>query len=140
LSAFRDERRRNRFFLGLWSDDAENALWTPELLDRGRLINTPAPAMQRIIIAVDPTGCSGPEDLRSDEVWIIVAGLGVDGKGYVLEDLSGRFGPDQWKTIVAGAYDRWGADAVVAETNYGGAMVCCALRWPRAATRSTSAR
>jgi predicted phage terminase large subunit-like protein len=123
-----DERRRNRFFLGLWSDDAENALWTPEMLDNGRLINKEPPEMQRIVVGVDPTGCSGPEDLRSDEVGIIVCGLGTDGRGYVIEDLSGRFGPAQWKTIVASAYDRHAADAVVVEVNYGGAMVAEVLR------------
>src|SRR5262245_12264777 len=75
-----DERRRNRFFLGLWSDDAENALWSPELLDRGRLVNSAPPEMQRTVIGVDPSGCSGPEDLRSDEIGIVVCGLGTDGK------------------------------------------------------------
>jgi predicted phage terminase large subunit-like protein len=123
-----DERRRQRFLLGIFSDDDESALWTPELLDKGRLIDRSPPDMQRIVIAVDPTGCSGPEDLRSDEVGIVVAGIGTDGRGYVLEDLSGRFGPDQWKVIVASAYDRWGADAVVVETNFGGAMVSEVLR------------
>jgi predicted phage terminase large subunit-like protein len=118
-----DERRRQRFLLGQWSDDAENALWTPETLDNGRLLDRAPPAMQRVLIAVDPSGCSGPEDLRSDEVGIVVVGLGTDGHGYVLEDLSGRFGPDQWKTIVAEAYDRHEADAVIAEVNYGGALV-----------------
>jgi predicted phage terminase large subunit-like protein len=118
-----DERRRQRFLLGQWSDDDENALWTPEMLDNGRLVDRAPPDMQRVIVAVDPSGCSGPEDLRSDEVGIVVAGLGTDGRGYVLEDLSGRFGPDRWKTIVVSAYARWRADAVVAETNYGGAMV-----------------
>jgi Phage terminase large subunit len=76
-----DERRRNRFFLGLWSDDAEKALWTVEMLDRGRLLTTAPPAMSKVVVGVDPSGCSGPEDLRSDEVGIVVAGLGVDGKG-----------------------------------------------------------
>jgi hypothetical protein len=102
-----DERRRARFFLGLWSDDAENVLWTPEMLDRGRLINEEPPDMQRIVIGVDPSGCSGPEDLRS---------------------LSGRFGPDRWKTVVASAYDRHGADAIVVEKNFGGEMVMEVLR------------
>lgn len=118
-----DERKRKRFLLGVFSDDDDTALWTPEMLDNGRLIDVDPPEMQRIIIAVDPSGCSGPEDLRSDEVGIVVVGLGEDGRGYVLEDLSGRFGPDRWKTIVASAFDRYGADAVVAETNFGGAMV-----------------
>lgn len=118
-----DERKRQRFLLGIFGDDDETALWTVEILDNGRLIEVEPPEMQRVIIAVDPSGCSGPEDLRSDEVGIVVVGLGTDGRGYVLEDLSGRFGPDRWKTIVASAFDRWRADAVVAETNYGGAMV-----------------
>ena len=118
-----DERKRQRFLLGVFSDEDETALWTPELLDKGRLIDTSPPQMQRVIIAVDPSGCSGPEDLRSDEVGIIVVGLGEDGRGYVLEDLSGRFGPERWKTIVASAYERHQADAVVAEVNFGGAMV-----------------
>ena len=118
-----DERKRRRFLLGVFSDDDDTALWTPEMLDNGRLLDKDPPEMQRIMIAVDPSGCSGPEDLRSDEVGIIVVGLGDDGRGYVLEDLSGRFGPDRWKTIVASAFERHRADAVVAETNYGGAMV-----------------
>lgn len=119
-----DERKRRRFLLGVFSDDDETALWTPELLNRGRLLQDQnPPMMQRVVIAVDPSGCSGPEDFRSDEVGIVVCGLGDDGRGYVLEDLSGRFGPDRWKEIVASAYERQGASAVVAEVNFGGAMV-----------------
>jgi phage terminase large subunit-like protein len=118
-----DERKRRRFLLGVFSDDDETALWTPELLDKGRILDGSLPEMQRVVVAVDPSGCSGPEDFRSDEVGIVVVGLGEDGRGYMLEDLSGRFGPNRWKEIVASAYDRYGADAVVGETNYGGAMV-----------------
>ena len=122
-----DERTRQRFLMGVFSDDEDTALWTPEMLDNGRLIGRDKepelPDMQRVFVAVDPSGCSGPEDLRSDEVGIVVVGLGIDGRGYVLEDLSGRFGPDRWKTIVASAYERHKADAVVAEVNYGGSMV-----------------
>ncbi|MHC2163127.1 phage terminase large subunit family protein [Bradyrhizobium ottawaense] len=116
---------RARFLLGQFQSQVDNALWTIESLDKAR-VETGLPDMQRIIIAVDPSGCSGPEDERSDEVGIVVAGLGVDGKGYVLEDLSGRFAPggqNGWGNIVATAFDRHDADCVVAETNYGGAMV-----------------
>lgn len=118
-----DERQRRRFLLGIFSDDDDSALWTVELLDRGRLLDRAPPPMQRVIVAVDPSGCHGPDDYRSDEIGIVVVGLGEDGKGYVLEDLSGRFGPDRWKEIVASAYERHGANAVVAEINYGGALV-----------------
>lgn len=118
-------RMRARFLLGQFQSQVDNALWTLESLDKHRL-DGQLPDLQRIIIAVDPSGCSGPEDERSDEVGIVVAGLGVDGRGYILEDLSGRFAPGGqagWGNIVATAFDRHDADCVVAETNYGGAMV-----------------
>lgn len=117
------ERQRQRFLLGLFQSETDSALWTPELLDHKRILDGNPPDMQRIIIAVDPSGCAGPEDTRSDEVGIVVVGLGRDQRGYVLEDLSGRMGPREWGNLVVSAYDRHMADAVVAETNYGGAMV-----------------
>lgn len=118
------EKARNRFLLGRFADDSEGALWTEEVLATNRILNTAnMPSMQRIIIAVDPSGCSGDEDTRSDEVGIIVVGLGTDGHGYLLEDLSGRFGPSDWGRVVVEAYHRHAADRIVAEGNYGGAMV-----------------
>jgi hypothetical protein len=117
------DRMRRRFLLGQFSTSDENALWTYDLLDRNRLVEGEIPNLQRIIIAVDPSGCAGPEDTRSDEVGIVVVGLAVDGCAYVLEDLSGRLGPADWGKAVVAAFDRHQADAVVAEANYGGAMV-----------------
>ena len=117
------EKMRRRFLLGEFGTAAENALWSYSLLDKCRILEGSLPDLQRVIIAVDPSGCSGEEDTRSDEVGIVVVGLGVDGKAYVLEDLSGRFGPSQWGQVVVAAYDRFEADAIVAETNFGGAMV-----------------
>lgn len=115
------ERMRRRFLLGEFVPAIDGALWSLEMLDKHRTDDLPD--MRRIIIAVDPSGCSGDEDVRSDEVGIIVGGLGDDGRGYVLEDLSGRFSPEKWGRIVGAAFDRWDADCVVAETNFGGAMV-----------------
>jgi phage terminase large subunit-like protein len=115
------EKMRRRFLLGEFVPSVDGALWTFETLDKWRV--TEYPELQRIVIGVDPSGCSGDEDKRSDEVGIVVAALGDDGAVYVLEDLSGRHGPSKWGAVVASAYDRWDADAVVAETNYGGAMV-----------------
>lgn len=125
------ERRRRRFLLGQFGTADDNALWTFDLLDRCRVLSGAMPDMQRVIIAVDPSGCSGEEDERSDEVGIVVVGLGTDGRGYVLEDLSGRFGPSEWAQIVVAAFDRHDADAVVAEVNYGGAMVGEVIRAAR---------
>lgn len=128
------ERQRKRFLLGEFASETESALWTPELCDNKRLVNGNPPDMARIIIAVDPSGCAGPEDERSDEVGIVVVGLGTDQRGYVLEDLSGRHGPRDWGRIVAAAYDRHAADAVVAEANFGGAMVAEIIRTARPGT------
>lgn len=128
------ERSRQRFLLGDWASETESALWTPELLDDQRIMDGALPEFQRIIIAVDPSGCAGEQDKRSDEVGIVVVGLGTDQRGYVLEDLSGHHGPREWGHVVAGAYDRHKADCVVAETNYGGAMVGEILRSARPGT------
>lgn len=128
------ERMRRRFLLGEFGTDSSGALWTLETLDMGRVLDGVVPDMQRIVIAVDPSGCSGPEDKRSDEVGIVVAGLGTDGRAYVLEDLSGRFGPHQWGAIVASAFERHRADIVVGETNFGGAMVAEVIRAARPRT------
>jgi predicted phage terminase large subunit-like protein len=117
-------KQRKRFFEGEYIEEIDGALWTIELLDQHRA--EARPDFKRIVIAIDPSGSSGDEDKRSDEVGVIVAGLGEDSIAYVLEDLSGRHGPGGdkgWAAIAVSAYERWGADAIVAETNYGGAMV-----------------
>jgi len=117
-------KQRKRFFEGEYIEEIDGALWTIELLDQHRAETRPD--LKRIVVAIDPSGSSGDEDKRSDEVGIIVAGVGEDGIAYVLEDLSGRHGPGGdtgWASIAVSAYERWGADAIVAETNYGGAMV-----------------
>ncbi len=114
-------RARERFWEGKFGAADENALWTYEIIEQHRA--TKYPDLQRIVIAVDPSGTKGDEDQRSDHVGIVVGGLGIDGEGYVLEDLTANIRPAQWGKIVATAFRRWGADAVVAEVNYGGAMV-----------------
>ena len=49
-----------------------------------------APALARIVVAIDPAVSAGDD---ADETGIIVAALGEDGHGYVLDDLSGRYAP-----------------------------------------------
>jgi phage terminase large subunit-like protein len=75
-------------------------------------------------VAVDPSGCRGPEDQRSDEIGIVVAGRSHDGEAYVMADLSGRFAPADWahRAVEIGFKGHF-ADAIVYERNYGGAMV-----------------
>jgi len=119
------EKERQRFFLGQFSDEDNDALFNDEQLESNRVTDAKdLPDMLRIVVAVDPSGASDDDpDTRSDEIGIIVAGLGMDGRGYLLEDISGKYGPSIWSKIVGDAFQRHLADAVVAESNFGGAMV-----------------
>jgi len=105
--------------------DNPAAQWTYELITRLRRGSGDVPTLVRVVIAVDPAASHGP---KSDETGIVVAGLGVDGHVYVLDDLSLRGKPGEWARVVAGAYARWGANLVVAEKNNGGDMVESTLR------------
>lgn len=122
------EAMRRRFLLGQFADTSDSALWTLELLDQQRIVDDKTPEMVRIVVAVDPSGAAGDEDIRSDEIGMVVCGLGKDGRGYILEDISGRMAPAQWGKAAVSAYDRWGADCIVAEENFGGAMVAEVIR------------
>lgn len=125
------EKARNRFLLGKFADDTDGALWNDDTLARSRRlgrVDQPLPEFKRIVIAVDPSGCSGEDDFRSDEIGITVCALGSDGHGYLLEDLSGRHSPQQWGKIAVDAYRRYRADRIVGERNYGGAMVEAVIR------------
>jgi phage terminase large subunit-like protein len=118
------DRQRKRFRDGQFGDAGEGALWTEELLEQQRVDNDgDLPDFQRIVIAVDPSGAESHEDAHRDEIGIVVAALGTDGKAYVLEDVTMKGSPGEWGDAVAGAFKRWGADRVIGEANYGGAMV-----------------
>lgn len=115
------ERQRRRFLDGRYVAEIDGALWTLELIERQRIEKPPA--LKRVVVSVDPSGCSGPEDERSDEVGITVCALGQDDNGYLLADLSGRYGPEQWGAIAVKAWRDYGADRIVGERNFGGDMV-----------------
>ena len=136
------ERQRKRFLEGIYVPEVEGALWTMEVIERNRLVvdkerhinvaivmagpeggRAALPPMRRVVVAVDPSGASGKEDERSDEIGIVVAGLGMDGQGYVLADRSLRGAPEQWGSAATQAYIDYYADAIVAETNFGADMV-----------------
>lgn len=97
-------------------DDNPGALWT-----RGRIealrVNS-APALRRIVVAVDPAATSG-----GDETGLVVAGVAADGQGYVLDDLTLRGSPHAWATVAVNAYHAQQADRLIGEANNGGEMV-----------------
>ncbi|MBV9512196.1 MAG: DNA-packaging protein, partial [Caulobacteraceae bacterium] len=99
-------------------DDAPGALWPYETLLGCRV--AAAPDLRRVVVAVDPSGSSGDE---GDAQGIVVAGIGVDGLGYVLADRTCRLSPEGWGRQAVEAMDAFGADRIVAEKNFGGDMV-----------------
>ena len=119
-------RMKKRFYDGGFADTTENALWTLEMIDKWK--TTDLPDMQRIIVAVDPSGAGDEDNLDNDAIGIVVAGLGTDGNGYLLEDLTVKAGPATWGKIATSAFDRHQADLIVAEMNYGGDMVKFVVR------------
>jgi phage terminase large subunit-like protein len=116
-------RLRKRFLEGEFRDSAPNALFSEELFDKWRNIDAELPQMLRIVVAVDPSGADDEDNQDNDEIGIVVCGLGIDGNGYVLEDLTCKAGPNTWGRVATAAFDRHAADRIVAEVNYGGAMV-----------------
>jgi hypothetical protein len=104
-------------------EQVQGALWTQKIIDENRVDTSPE--LRRIVIAIDP---SGSGNTGSDECGIIVAGVGQDGEGYILKDLSGRMSPEKWATVAVGAYHEFKADRIVAEQNFGGEMVRVTLQ------------
>lgn len=109
--------KRKRFLEGTYSLDS-GSLWRRAWI---RYSDNIPVDLSRVVIGVDPAGT-----VNGDEVGIIVCAQWV-GKDrtvyYVLDDYSCHGTPAEWAAEVAAAYNRWQADVVVAEKNYGGDMV-----------------
>jgi phage terminase large subunit-like protein len=94
-------------------------LWRRAWLDQNRMLARPE--LVRIVVAVDPpvTSTAG-----SDSCGIVVAGLGVDKRAYVIGDrtIQGR-DPTVWAKAAVAAYRDYEADAIVVETNQGGDLL-----------------
>lgn len=128
--------------------DAEGALWSISNLELHRIDlsdkeifkgrtdferkwNFITENIVRIVVGVDPSSGSSKDDtggVGECETGIIVAGLGKDGHGYVLEDCSKRGTPMDWAKTVVNTYHRYKADRIVAEVNQGGSMIEALLR------------
>lgn len=105
-------------------EDNPDALWSREMIEQARV--GAAPAMARVVVAVDPPATSGP---KADECGIVVAGRDETGRGYILDDRSmGGLTPLTWASRAAKAMRDFEADRIVAEANQGGEMVAAILR------------
>ena len=105
-------------------EDRPDSLWPRALIERSRV--SAAPELRRVVVAVDPPASSGA---HADACGIVVAGLGCDGRAYVLADAT-REGvrPLDWARAAIAAYRAYEADRIVVEANQGGEMVETVLR------------
>ncbi|GGB50904.1 DNA-packaging protein [Roseibium aquae] len=101
-------------------EDRPDALWSREGLEACRVGQPPADLV-RVVIAIDPPASS---TRTSDACGIIAAGLGADGRAYVLADRSKRPArPSDWASAAIGLWHGLSADCLIAEVNQGGDMV-----------------
>ena len=105
-------------------DEAEGALWRRDWIARAES----APALDRVVVAIDPAMSSRP---NSDETGIVVAGVSNAGdyaRGYVLADASARLSPDGWARRAIALFDLHRADRIIGERNNGGDLVGATLK------------
>ncbi|MBL8590560.1 MAG: DNA-packaging protein [Methylobacteriaceae bacterium] len=100
-------------------DETPGALWTRAMIEAARCDS--APALKRIVVAVDPPASSSA---RADACGIVAAGVSEDERIYVLADATlERARPDEWAQAAIALWRKLEADALVAEVNQGGEMV-----------------
>jgi phage terminase large subunit-like protein len=103
--------------------DFPGALWKLSTIAKQR--QTETPALERIVVAIDPPATSGP---HADACGLIVAGV-AKGNAYVLEDATlHNAPPETWAEKVVALFQSYQADCVIAEGNQGGEMVEAVLR------------
>ncbi len=123
LSLYEGTRIGRQELLAELIEEVEGALWSPALVEASRIDPAERPDLRRIVVAVDPSWGT-----KGDECGIVVAGVGTDGHGYVLDDLSVRATPQEWGVRVADAYRSWQADRIVAEVNFQAEQVRLVMR------------
>jgi phage terminase large subunit-like protein len=100
-------------------EERADALWTRASLEACRVGQ--APALARIVVAVDP-----PASARqgSDACGLVAAGRADDGTCYVIaDDTAAGLSPIGWARRAIALWRRHSADALIAEVNQGGDMV-----------------
>jgi phage terminase large subunit-like protein len=109
-------------------DDVPDALWTRSALDRDRRKPKEIPPLKRIVIAIDPAAKKNETPEEGAATGIIVAGVGEDNRGYILDDATCRESPNGWARMAVACYDRYSGDCIVGEINNGGDMVAATVR------------
>ena len=121
------QRQRQRFLEGQFTDDVEGALWNYMMLDQARINLKDKEEDDKVVISIDP---AVTKNKSSDETGIISVSKSKNFY-YVLNDISGKYSPDQWAEKAINEYDRLSANYIVVEVNQGGDMVKSIIRSKR---------
>ena len=122
IKKYRGTRLWGQEIEGKFLERIEGALWND---DWQRFPIGQKKDLGRIVIAIDPAASTNVE---SAETGIVVCAIDEDYYGYVLEDLSGQYSPQEWATKAIDAYKRHQANLIIAEANHGGDMVESTIR------------
>ena len=77
--------------------------------------------LKEVAVGVDPSG-------GGDEIGIVAAGAYRDGRSAVIADRTCKGTPEHWGREAVKTHDDFGADCIVAESNYGGDMVMSVIQ------------
>jgi predicted phage terminase large subunit-like protein len=129
-------------------EEVEGALWKQAQIDADRCPELPRTwvdsagtvhefALVKIVLAIDPAveGRKTDDEHKPrrgrqdpDETGIVVAGLGSDGKIYILGDYSMRDTPAKWSQEIIRVYELWNCNEAVIEVNNGGQALVDLIR------------
>jgi phage terminase large subunit-like protein len=142
LSEYEGTRLGKQELLGELLSDTPGAMWKLAMIERYRVVRAPE-NMLRVVVAIDPAVAdietrreaereaeSGSGASYLAETGIVVVGRArclcrnrEEQHGFVLDDLSGHYAPEEWASKAVAAYHERKADRVIAEVNNGGALV-----------------
>lgn len=117
LSRYEGTRLGRQEIHGMLLEDVVGALWAEAMIQHVDFIDPGT--LDRVVIGIDPAGGKG---VRNDATGIVACGR-AGRLGYVLADHTGHHSPTGWATIALQSAETLGADAIVAEKNFGGDMV-----------------
>lgn len=139
---FLGTRLGNRELLGMELYGVPGALWNENIIHHQTDLDPRKVRFTRIVVAIDPAGTAprrkADENSLSEKerknlekrakTAICVKAKGIDGRIYTLSWGAGHWTPQQWAEKAIQAFRAYRADRIVAEKNFGGAMVESTLR------------
>lgn len=107
--------------------DVPGALWSSGWFRRCSFPELPD--LRHVVLAIDPAvkQGSGGRKAEKPETGMVVLGLGVDDRIYLLADATGDYSPKGWATVAHKLCAEYGVDTITEEDNNGGELVSANL-------------